>query len=132
MSCPGLSPSPGTPAENVRDGVVSQFDLIVNDADFHAILSLAEPLYRHSCHVLSFLPAVDAVQQPQARQEAFLDLLPLHFTRPEALQAGGRYGIPQNTIDSLLKRMTEKRQLAKNGRGEYEFVARIRTKKAGS
>lgn len=128
ISCPGLSPSADTPAENVYDGVVSQFDLVVNDADFHAILSLAEPLYRHSCHILSFLPAVDAVQQSQARQEAFLDLLSLHFTRTEALQAGARCGVPQNTIDSLLKRMTEKRQLAKNGRGEYEYTARIRSK----
>lgn len=126
MSCPGLSPSPHTPLENVRDGVVSQFDLTVNDADFHALLSLTEPLYRHSCHILSFLPANDVVQQYKARQEAFLDLLPLCFTRCQAVRAGTRCGIPTNTLDSLLKRMTDKGQLEKNGRGEYEFVPHVR------
>ena len=52
---------------------------------------------------------------------AFLDLLPLNFTRSQALQAGERYGIPANTLDSLLKRMLNKGQLVKSGRGEYRF-----------
>ena len=119
-SCPGLLPSPHIPHENVQDGVVPQFDLTVNSDDFHAVLSLTEPLYLHSCHILSFLPAGDSMQQ-KTSQEAFLDLLPLNFTRSQALQAGERYGIPANTLDSLLKRMLNKGQLVKSGRGEYRF-----------
>ena len=102
-SCPGLLPSPHIPHENVQDGVVPQFDLTVSSDDFHAVLSLTEPLYLHSCHILSFLPAGDSMQQ-KTSQEAFLDLLPLNFTRSQALQAGEQYGIPANTLDSLLKR----------------------------
>mgnify|MGYP002560109742 CR=1 FL=1 len=119
-SCPGLLPSPHIPHENVQDGVVPQFDLTVNSDDFHAVLSLTEPLYLHSCHILSFLPAGDSMQQ-KTSQEAFLDLLPLNFTRSQALQASERYGIPANTLDSLLKRMLNKGQLVKSGRGEYRF-----------
>ena len=119
-SCPGLLPSPHIPHENVQDGVVPQFDLTVNSDDFHAVLSLTEPLYLHSCHILSFLPAGDSMQQ-KTSQEAFLDLLPLNFTRSQALQAGEQYGIPANTLDSLLKRMLNKGQLVKSGRGEYRF-----------
>lgn len=119
-SCPGLLPSPHIPHENVQDGVVPQFDLTVSSDDFHAVLSLTEPLYLHSCHILSFLPAGDSMQQ-KTSQEAFLDLLPLNFTRSQALQAGERYGIPANTLDSLLKRMLNKGQLVKSGRGEYRF-----------
>ena len=59
--------------------------------------------------------------QQKTSQEAFLDLLPLNFTRSQALQAGEQYGIPANTLDSLLKRMLNKGQLVKSGRGEYRF-----------
>lgn len=48
-------------------------------------------------------------------------MLPLNFIRSQALQASERYGIPANTLDSLLKRMLNKGQLVKSGRGEYRF-----------
>lgn len=127
MSCPGLSPSPNTPRENVTDGVVSQLNLTIFDDDFHTVLSLVEPLYRHSCHILSFLPSAETVQQT-APQESFLDLLPLRFTRSQAVQAAAQYKIPMNTLDSLLKRMSDKGQLMKTGRGEYEFTSHVRTR----
>ena len=53
-------------------------------------------------------------------------------THTEALQADARCGVPQNTLDPVLKRMTGKGQLAKNARSEYEFVVRIFTKNANS
>ena len=130
MSCPGLSPSPHTPQENVADGVVSQFDLTVSPADFHAVLSLVEPLYQHSCHILSFLPKAEVVGQ-DAPPESFIDLLPLRFTRNQAVQAAARDGIPEGTLDSLLKRMSGKGLLMKNGRGEYEFTSHVRTRMCG-
>lgn len=130
MACPGLSPSPHTPHENVTDGVVSQFDLSVSSPDFHAVLALVEPLYQHSCRILSFLPAAESVQQVSP-QEAVLDLLPLNFTRSQALQAAASCGMPVGTLDSLLKRMYDKGQLVKTARGEYEFVSRIRTRMCG-
>lgn len=121
LACPGLSPSPHVPQENVQDGVVSQFELTVGSDDFHAVLSLAEPLYLHSCHILSLLPSTDSVQPQKVSQETFLDGLPLCFTRSQALQASTRFGISPGTLDSLLKRMTDKGQLQKDGRGEYRF-----------
>lgn len=121
LSCPNLSPSPHISQENVQDGVVSQFELTVGSDDFHAVLSLAEPLYLHSCHVLSLLPSADTVQPQKVSQEEFLDLLPLCFTRSQALQASSQLGMSPNTVDSLLKRMTDKGQLVKDGRGEYRF-----------
>lgn len=130
MSCPGLSASPDTPLENVKDGVVSQLDLTISYDDFQAVLSLVEPLYRHSCHILSFLPPVEVVQQ-NAPQESFLDLLPLRFTRSQAIQAAAQYKISTNTLDSILKRMSDKGQLTKAGRGEYEFTSHVRTRVCG-
>ena len=47
LNCPGLSPAPEIPEENVRDGIVPSLELRIDDNDFQAVLSLVEPLYRH-------------------------------------------------------------------------------------
>lgn len=126
MSCPGLSPSPQTAQENVTDRIISQWDLVISPADFHAVLSLVEPLYRHSCHILSFLPSTEVVQQ-NIPKEAFLDLLPSHFTRNQAVREAALYELSENTLDSLLKRLCDKGQLMKTGRGEYQFTSHVHT-----
>lgn len=130
MTCPGLSPSPQTSQENVNDRIISQWDLVISPADFHAVLSLVEPLYRHSCHILSFLPSTEVVQQ-NVPKEAFLDLLPSRFTRNQAVKEAARYELPENTLDSLLKRLCDNGQLTKTGRGEYEFTSRVYTHVCG-
>ena len=127
IACPGLSPDPRIPPENIRDGVIPQFRLSVTEADFEAVLSLAEPLYQHACHVLSLLPATETVQQSGLSLGTFFDRLPNRFSRQSILEEGQRYGIARNTIDSKLKRMTEKGILQKTQRGEYEFATRMRT-----
>lgn len=127
MTCPGLTPDPRIPPENIRDGVIPQFCLTVSEDDFRAVLSLANPLYQHACHVLSLLPATETVHQPGWPQGAFFDRLPNRFTRQGALEEAKRCGIARNTIDSQLKRLTEKGLLLKTQRGEYEFVTRMRT-----
>ena len=124
--CPGLSPSPCVPRENVRDGVIPHFLLRISEDDFQAILSLAEPLYLHACHILSLLPAVETVKQPVRPQSTFFNRLPDQFTRQEAVEEAQRCGITLNTLDSMLKRMTDKGVLVKTHRGEYEFASRIR------
>lgn len=52
----------------------------------------------------------------------------LRFTRNEAIDKGEQVGVPAGSVDSLLKRMTERGQLVKVGRGEYEFNARMHTR----
>ena len=127
IACPGLSPDPRIPSENIRDGVIPLFRLSVTEADFQAVLSLAEPLYQHACYVLSLLPATETVRQSTLSVDAFFDRLPHRFSRQSVLEEGQRYGIARNTIDSKLKRMTEKGILQKTQRGEYEFATRMRT-----
>ena len=129
IACPGLTPSARIPQENITDGIVPQFDLAIRADDFHAVLSLVEPLYRHACHILSFLPA-GASTMPTATTipQALFDRLPLRFTRNEAIREGEQAGIPAGSMDSMLKRMTERGQLVRLGRGEYEFSARIHTR----
>lgn len=126
LNCPGLSPAPEIPEENVRDGIVPSLELRINDDDFQAVLSLVEPLYRHSAGILSLLPSDEV---PRSRmptpQEALFAALPLSFNRQQALEEAERNNIPTATLDTSLKRMQERGTLEKNGRGEYSFGGRV-------
>ncbi len=125
--CPGLIPSPEIPAENVHDGIVPKLELQVSDRDFQAVLSLIEPLYRHSCHVLGYLPEVEVKARQGSPREELFDALPLTFTRQRAVEEAAKRGIPVNTLDSYLRRMREKGILTCDTRGEYMFASRVRT-----
>lgn len=131
LGCPGLRPCDDVPRENVADGVVSRLLLTVGAADFEAVLALADPLYRHACHVLSFLPAADVRPAPAAGPEILFDYLPRQFTRQEALEEAVRREISPNTLDSLLKRFTDRGLLQKTGRGAYAFCSHVRTRGRG-
>ena len=126
LNCPGLSPALEIPEENVRDGIVPSLELRINDDDFKAVLSLVEPLYRHSAGILSLLPSDEV---PRSRtptpQEALFAALPLSFNRQQALEEAERNNIPTATLDTCLKRMQERGTLEKNGRGEYSFGGRV-------
>lgn len=112
----------------MADGVVSRLVLSIGEADFEAVLALAAPLYRHACYILEFLPTVEVKSVQVRRPEMLFNLLPMCFSRQDLLMQAERYGIPENTIDSLLKRFTDKGLLAKTGRGEYEFASRVRAR----
>lgn len=128
LDCPGLTPSAHIPQENIADGIVPQFNLSIRTDDFYAVLALVEPLYRHACHILSLLPAgTPTTPSANMTPETLFDCLPLRFTRNEAIDKGEQVGVPAGSVDSLLKRMTERGQLVKVGRGEYEFNARMHT-----
>lgn len=126
LNCPGLSPALEIPEENVRDGIVPSLELRIDDNDFQAVLSLVEPLYRHSAGILSLLPSDEV---PRSRtptpQEALFAALPLSFNRQQALEEAERNNIPTATLDTCLKRMQERGTLEKNGRGEYSFGDRV-------
>ena len=123
----GLSPSTEIPEENVRDGIVPKLDLRVTDEDFESVMSLIEPLYRHSCHILGYLPSVELTPRQATPLESLFKALPLEFCRKQAAQEAEKSGISQNTLDTHLRRMVEKGILVKNGRGEYSFASRVRT-----
>lgn len=108
------------------DGIVPSLELRIDDDDFQAVLSLVEPLYRHSAGILSLLPSDEV---PRSRtptpQEALFAALPLSFNRQQALEEAERNNIPTATLDTCLKRMQERGTLEKNGRGEYSFGDRV-------
>jgi len=128
LACPGLSPCTHTPRENIKDGITPSFLLTITPEDFEAVMNLVEPLYRHSCHVLMYLPAAGVTGHKASPREIFLSSLPMTFTRKEAMEVAHRNGISENTFDTLLRRMGEKGTIETIGRGQYRFTSRVRVK----
>ena len=117
---PYVSPDPHTATDNLKDHIVSRWNLLIASADFHAVLSLAESLYRHTTHILSFLPNTEVTSRGNADRDALVDSMEEEFTRASFLQKAGEMGIKSETASTWLKRM-QKHGLVENvdGKGNY-------------
>ena len=117
---PYVSPDPHTATDNLKDHIVSRWDLLIASDDFHAVLSLAESLYRHTTHILSFLPNTEVTSRGNADRDALVDSMEEEFTRASFLQKAGEMGIKSETASTWLKRM-QKHGLGENvdGKGNY-------------
>ena len=125
LASPYLTPAAQTPHENLQDGTFSVYTLRISDADFEALLQLVEPLYLHSSFVFSLLPKPKRPRTTCHQRQVF-DLLPLTFTREQALEAAQTLRINEKTIDSLLMRNVQKGTLERLERGVYTFAKKIR------
>ena len=117
---PYVSPDPHTATDNLKDHIVSRWNLLIASDDFHAVLSLAESLYRHTTHILSFLPNTEVTSRGNADRDALVDSMEEEFTRASFLQKAGEMGIKSETASTWLKRM-QKHGLVENvdGKGNY-------------
>ena len=117
---PYVSPDPHTATDNLKDHIVSRWDLLIASDDFHAVLSLAESLYRHTTHILSFLPNTEVTSRGNADRDALVGSMEEEFTRASFLQKAGEMGIKSETASTWLKRM-QKHGLVENvdGKGNY-------------
>lgn len=117
---PYVSPDPHTATDNLKDHIVSRWDLLIASDDFHAVLSLAESLYRHTTHILSFLPHTEVTSRGNADRDALVGSMEEEFTRASFLQKAEEMGIKSETASTWLKRML-KNGLVKyvDGKGKY-------------
>ena len=106
---PNVSPDPGTNPDNLKDHIITLWDLSITSDDFHAVLSLAESLYSHAIHILSFLPNNEVVSRGNADRDELIGCMGEEFTRSSYLQKAEEMGIKFETATSWLKR------LCKNG-----------------
>lgn len=108
-SSPYVSPDPGTATDNIKDGIVSLWDITITPDDFNAVLALAESLYRHSIHILSFLPDAEVVSRGNADRDELISSMGEEFNRTFYMHKAKEMGIKPETAASWLKR------LCKNG-----------------
>lgn len=114
------SPTISIPLRILKDHIVSRWNLLIASDDFHAVLSLAESLYRHTTHILSFLPNTEVTSRGNADRDALVGSMEEEFTRASFLQKAGEMGIKSETASTWLKRM-QKHGLVENvdGKGNY-------------
>ena len=109
----GLTPEASIPADNLKDNIITRWNLSITADDFHAVLSLAEPLYRHATHILSFLPSTEISRRSNADRDFLFSQLGDKFTRAELLDKAAAIGIKKNTAITWLKRLTRRGLLIK-------------------
>ncbi len=102
---PYVSPDPTINPDNLKDHIVTLWDLAITPDDFHAVLSLAEKLYRHATHILSFLPAPQVTRRGNADRDALLQCMEDEFKRAEFMQKAEEMGIKHETASTWLKRL---------------------------
>ena len=118
---PRLTPDSQICADNIKDGIITRWDLSIQEDDFQAVLSLAEPMYLHAVHILSFLPANEVKNRGMADQERLFITLDTDFTYQSLLEEAEKLKIPKNTACSCLQRW-QKQGIVRKGekRGDYK------------
>src|SRR5574344_127731 len=105
---PLLTPDPDIAAENITDGIISRWKLIILPADFEAVLGLVIPLYCHATHILSFLPSTEVRHRTNADRDALFSKLGEEFTRIRLREEAESMHINPNTALSWLARLLKK------------------------
>ena len=115
-----FTPDKEIPADNRKDGIITRWDVCISQEDFHAVLSLAEPLYCHATHILSFLPNTEINHRPNADRDYLFQKLGKEFTRTQLLEEAVAMGIKENTALTWLKRLTKHGKFVNmDGKGLY-------------
>ena len=115
-----FTPDKEIPADNRKDDIITRWDVSISQEDFHAVLSLAEPLYCHATHILSFLPSTEVSHRPNADRDYLFQKLGDEFTRTQLLEEAVAMGIKENTALTWLKRLTKHGKLISiDGKGLY-------------
>ena len=115
-----FTPDKEIPADNRKDDIITRWDVSISQEDFHAVLSLAEPLYCHATHILSFLPSTEVSHRPNADRDYLFQKLGDEFTRTQLLEEAVAMGIKENTALTWLKRFTKRGILVSmDGKGLY-------------
>lgn len=79
----GLTPDKNIPEDNIKDNIITRWKVAITPDDFHAVLRLAEPLYRHATHILSFLPSTEISRRSNADRDFLFSQLGDRFTRAQ-------------------------------------------------
>lgn len=112
---PNLTPDKDIPADNIKDGIITRWDVAISDEDFHAVLGLSTPLYCHATHILSFLPSTEISHRSNSAQDALFAKLGEKFTRTQMLEQAKAMGINANTAGCWLNRLLSSKLLVRTG-----------------
>ena len=119
-STPLLTPDKEIPDDNIKDGIITRWDMTILPADFNSVLELTESLYRHATHILSFLPGTEISRRSNADRDALLQSMEREFTRSAFLLQAEATGIKPGTASTWLKRLVKHGMIESvDGKGTY-------------
>ncbi|WP_455972127.1 DUF3987 domain-containing protein [Bacteroides congonensis] len=117
---PLLTPDKDIAADNIKDGIITRWDVTITDEDFEAVMGLVTPLYRHTTHILSFLPSTEVKRRANADRDALFESLGTKFTRAQLLDQAALMNIKPNTALGWLNRLIKKTLISKaDSKGTY-------------
>ena len=115
-----LTPDKEIATDNIKDGIITRWDVTITAEDFKAVLELVTPLYRHATHILSFLPPSEVSHRANADRDAFFEALGIQFTRAQLVEQATTMGIKPNTALTWLKRLVKQGLIVNlDGKGTY-------------
>ena len=117
---PHLTPDKDISGDNLKDGIITRWDMTILPADFNSVLELTESLYRHATHILSFLPGTEISRRSNADRDALLQSMEREFTRSAFLLQAEATGIKPGTASTWLKRLVKHGMIESvDGKGTY-------------
>lgn len=117
---PHLTPDKDISGDNLKDGIITRWDMTILPADFNSVLELTESLYRHATHILSFLPGTEISRRSNADRDALLQSMEREFTRSAFLMQAEATGIKPGTASTWLKRLVKHGMIESvDGKGTY-------------
>ena len=102
-----LLPAQGINSDNLKDKIIGGWELHITDDDFAALLTMAEPLYLHATHILSFLPTGEITSRGLSEKDSLLSSMPDEFTTVQWMEAAEHANIPKNTAKTWLRRLCD-------------------------
>lgn len=103
-----LTPDKEIATDNIKDGIITRWDVTITAEDFKAVLELVTPLYRHATHILSFLPSTEVKHRANADRDALFEAMGNQFTRAQLLEQATIMKIKPNTAFGWLNRLIRK------------------------
>lgn len=103
-----LTPDKEIATDNIKDGIITRWDVTITAEDFKAVLELVTPLYRHATHILSFLPSTEVKHRANADRDALFEAMGNQFTRAQLSEQATIMRIKPNTAFGWLNRLIKK------------------------
>lgn len=103
-----LTPDKEIATDNIKDGIITRWDVTITAEDFKAVLELVTPLYRHATHILSFLPSTEVKHRANADRDALFEAMGNQFTRAQLSDQATIMNIKPNTAFGWLNRLIKK------------------------
>ena len=103
-----LTPDKEIATDNIKDGIITRWDVTITAEDFKAVLELVTPLYRHATNILSFLPSTEVKHRANADRDALFEAMGNQFTRAQLSKQATIMKIKPNTAFGWLNRLIKK------------------------